>query len=71
MSEPGGRLIETLSREPVFDDPMTRSPDGPICYRATSPLGAAGAITVIGLPMDPLVVLTVKPVMLLDALFDV
>ena len=40
-------------------------------YRATMPLGAAGAITVIGLLMDPLVVLTVKPVMLLDALFDV
>jgi hypothetical protein len=35
------------------------------------PLGAAGAITVIGLLIDPVVVLTAKPVMLLDAVFEV
>jgi len=40
-------------------------------YRAAIPLGAAGAITVIGLLMDPLVVLSVKPVMLSELVFDV
>ena len=40
-------------------------------HLAAIPLGAAGAFTVIGLLIDPLVVLTVKPEMLLDPLFDV
>ena len=37
---------------------------------AAIPLGPAGAITEIGLLMAPLVVLSVKPVMLFEPLFD-
>lgn len=39
-------------------------------YRATMPLGFDGLTTVIGFPMDPVVVLTLKPEMLLEVLFD-
>jgi len=39
-------------------------------YRAAIPLGPAGLVTVIRLLIAPLVVLKVKPVMLLDVLFD-
>ena len=39
-------------------------------YLATMPLGFEGLTTVIGLFMEPVVVLTLKPVMLLDVLFD-
>ena len=35
------------------------------------PLGAAGATTVMGLLIDPVVVLKVKPVILLDVVFEV
>ncbi len=35
------------------------------------PLGAAGEIVVVGLLIDPSVVLKVKPVILPDALFEV
>ena len=40
-------------------------------HLATIPLGAAGAFTVGRLLIDPLVVLTVKPEILLEPLLDV
>ena len=40
-------------------------------YLAAIPLGVEGLLTVIGLPIDPVVVLTEKPEMLLDVLFEV
>lgn len=40
-------------------------------YRTAIPLGPAGLFTVIGLLIDPFVVLSVKPEMLLAALFEV
>ena len=40
-------------------------------YRAVIPLGVSGATTVIGLLISPVVVLSVKPEMLFDALFEV
>ena len=42
-----------------------------VLYLAAIPLGLAGLVTVIGVLIDPLVVLTVKPEMLLALLFDV
>lgn len=39
-------------------------------YRATIPLGPGGLVIVIGLLMAPVSVLTLKPEMLLDPLFD-
>ena len=46
---------------------MARSPD----YLAAIPLGTDGELTVIGLLIDPVVVFTEKPEILLDRLFDV
>jgi hypothetical protein len=63
----GHRVIEkhipTLFRWP--DGQMTR-----FVYRATIPLGPGGLVIVIGLLMAPVSVLTLKPEMLLDPLFD-
>jgi|CZKY01.1.fsa_nt_gi hypothetical protein len=42
-----------------------------MAHRAAIPLGPAGLVVVVGLLIDPLVVLNVKPEMLLDTLFDV
>lgn len=39
-------------------------------YRATIPLGPGGLVMVIGLLMAPVIVLTLKPEMVLDPLFD-
>jgi hypothetical protein len=68
----GDRVIETQVPGGFL---MTRSSDDPIdsaaCYRAAIPLGPAGLVTVIGLLIEPVVVLNVKPEMLLWLLFDV
>lgn len=81
MPSPGSNRViwpsgdRNPSSRRVFDDPMTRSSDDPIdsaaCYRAAIPLGPAGLVTVIGLLIEPVVVLNVKPEMLLWLLFDV
>jgi hypothetical protein len=42
-----------------------------LAYLATIPLGVEGLVTVIGLLIDPVVVLSEKPEMLLDRLFEV
>jgi hypothetical protein len=39
-------------------------------YRATIPLGPGGLVTVIGLLIVPVIVLTLKPEMVLDPLLE-
>jgi hypothetical protein len=63
------RVIETLgshlpivARTQCFNDLMF--------YLAAIPLGPGSLITVIGLLIDPVVVSTAKPVMLLELVFD-
>jgi hypothetical protein len=63
-----------IATQPHCGFSMTRWPDHPmtrLVYLAVIPLGPAGLFTVIGLLIDPLIVLTEKPEMLLALIFDV